>query len=289
MPAGRGGALVKRGGRGYPAGVRIVQIDREPLHVLAYLDAAPRGGSQTRELPLLRARVDELPAQLDALLVTSDLQGRAALNEAGGALRLLGEALAEEYATLAELDAVPDPAFTGVVLAGDLYAAPAADRLGATGDVRDVWRAFAARFRWVAGVAGNHDLFGKPTDQARFAREPGVHLLDGREVELDDLRIAGVGGICGRSGKPNRRPPDEFVAAVRRLLPARPHLLVLHEGPDAGPRRFGNPDVRDAVDGRDTLVICGHSHWHDPLAELPGRTQVLNVDARAVLLERADL
>src|SRR5687767_5383637 len=39
---------------GYRAGVRIVNIDREPLHTLAYLDAAPRGGSQTRELPLLR-------------------------------------------------------------------------------------------------------------------------------------------------------------------------------------------------------------------------------------------
>ncbi|MCY1058697.1 metallophosphoesterase [Nannocystis sp. SCPEA4] len=268
--------------------MRIVHIDSEPLHTLAYLDAAPGGGSQTRELPLLRARVDQLPAQLDALLVTSDLQGRAALAEADGALRLLGEVLAEEYVALADLDLAPDPAFTGVVLAGDLFAAPAADHLGATGDVRDVWRAFAARFRWVSGVAGNHDLFGKPIEQARFVREPGIHLLDGRQVELDDLRVAGVGGICGRSGKPNRRPPDEFVAAIRRLLPARPHLLVLHEGPEGGPRQRGNPDVRDAVDGRGALVVCGHCHWHDPLAELPGGAQVLNVDARAVLLERAD-
>lgn len=268
--------------------MRIVQLDREPLHTLAYLDAAPGGGSQTRQLPLLRGRVDHLPAQLDALLVTSDLQGRAALAEADGALRLLGEALAEEYLTLADLDLVPTPAFTGVVLAGDLFAAPGADRMGATGDVRDVWRAFAARFRWVAGVAGNHDLFGKPSEQTRFAREPGIHLLDGRQVELDDLRIAGVGGICGRSGKVNRRPPDEFVAAIRRVLPAHPHLLVLHEGPDAGPRQLGNPDVRGAVDGRGALVVCGHCHWHEPLAELPGGTQVLNVDARVVLLERAD-
>jgi hypothetical protein len=35
-----------------------------------------------------------------------------------------------------------------------------------------------------------------------------------------------------------------------------------------------------------TLVICGHSHWDEPLAELPGGAQVLNVDGRAVLLRR---
>lgn len=273
---------------GYPAGVRIVQIDREPLHTLAYLSAAQRGGSETRELPLLRARVDELPAQLDALLVTSDLQGRAALAEAGGALRLLGERLAEDYVELAALDLVPDPADTGVLLAGDLYAAPAADRMGATGDVRDVWRAFAARFRWVAGVAGNHDLFGRPAEQARFADEPGIHLLDGDHVELDDLRFAGVGGICGQAGKPNRRPAQKFVAAIRQLHAARPHVLLLHEGPSGGPRQHGNAEVREALESRGALVVCGHCHWHDPLAELPSGRQILNVDGRAVLLVRAD-
>lgn len=268
--------------------MRVLQIDPEPLHTLVYADAAPGGGTQARTLPILRGRVDHLPAQLDALLVASDLQGRARLAEAGGSMRLLGEALAEEYATLAELDQVPDPAVTGVLLAGDLYAAPAADRMGATGDVRDVWRAFAARFRWVAGVAGNHDLFGNPSEQARFRREPGVHLLDGDSVTLDDLRLAGVGGICGRPGKPNRRAPEEFVAAVRQLLPARPHVLLLHEGPGGDEGQRGNPDVRTAVAQRPVLVICGHVHWHSPLCELPGGGQILNADARALVLERTD-
>lgn len=268
--------------------MRLLHIDREPFHTLEYADAAPRGGTQTRTLPFLRARVDTLPQQLDALLVTSDLQGRARLTEAGGAMHLLGEALAEEYATLADLDLVPAPAFTGVLLAGDLYAAPGADKMGATGDVRDAWRAFAARFRWVAGVAGNHDLFGKPNELARFRREPGIFLLDGDAVTLDDLRLAGVGGICGRPGKPNRRAPEQFVAAVRELLPARPHVLLLHEGPEGEPGQRGNAEVRAAVAGKPGLVVCGHCHWHQPLCELPGGGQILNVDARAVLLERAD-
>lgn len=268
--------------------MRVIEIEATPLHVFDYVDAAPGGGSRRRELAIVRGRAEGLPPELDALLVTSDLQGRARLASAGGALHLLGEALAEELVTLAECDVVPPPAFTGVLLAGDLYAAPGADRMGATGDVRPVWRAFAGSFRWVAGVAGNHDLFGPAGEQGRFAREPGVHLLDGTNTTLDGLRVAGVGGICGDNGKPNRRPRAAFVQAVRRVLATRPHVLVLHEGPDGGePSLRGNPEVRAVVDGRQVLVVCGHVHWPRPLAELPGGAHVLNVDARALLLERA--
>lgn len=266
--------------------MRVLEIDSEPFHELEYLDAAPRGGSQLRTLPLLRGRAEGLPPEIDALLVTSDLQGRARAGD--GTLRLLGEALAAEYAALAELEQVPPPAFTGVVLAGDLYAAPGADRMGATGDVREVWRAFAGGFRWVTGVAGNHDLFGGTQDHSRFCREPAIHLLDGRTAALDGLRISGVGGICGNNGKPNRRAPEDFVAAVRQCLAGRPHLLVLHEGPDGGePALRGNPEVRAAVAGSKVVVVCGHVHWDRPLVTLAGGAQVLNVDARAVLLERA--
>lgn len=266
--------------------MRIVDLDAEPLHVLEYLDAAPGGGSQRRALPIHRGRAEGLPRGLDALVITSDLQGR----ERGPGdfpLRLVGEALVDELRALAELEVIPALGRCGAILAGDLYAAPKADKMGATGDVRSVWRAFAGAFRWVAGVAGNHDLFGDRGEQARFAGEPDLHLLDGAAVHLDDLRIAGVGGICGRNGKPNRRPPADFLAAIQGLLHARPDLLVLHEGPDGGPRRRGNPEVRALVAGKRSLVICGHAHWHEPLAELEGGAQVLNVDARAVVLEAA--
>ncbi len=268
--------------------MRIVEIEEVPLHRIDYADAAPGGGTQRRALDLVRARVEGLPPQLDALLVTADLQGRAHLASAGGSMHLLGEVLAEEYTALAELDVVPPPSHTGVLLAGDLYAAPGADRMGATGDVRPVWDAFAAGFRWVAGVAGNHDLFGGAQEMSRFCRQAGVNLLDGASAELDDLRVAGVGGICGNPGKPNRRPPEEFVAAIRRALVAKAQVLVLHEGPDGQtPGQRGNPALRAALAGRRLLVICGHVHWDSPLAELPGGTQVLNVDARALVLERA--
>jgi Icc protein len=268
--------------------LRVVQIAEEPVHELEYLDAAPGGGTQLRRLPIFRGTAEGLPPGLDALLVTSDLQGRARLASAGGASHLLGEVLAEEYAALGELETVPAAAFTGVILAGDLYAAPGADRMGATGDVRNVWRAFAAGFRWVTGVAGNHDLFGNSQERSRFERESGVHLLDGNSVVLDGLRVGGVGGICGNPKKENRRELEAFVRTVQQVLMNRPHALVLHEGPDGGkPGLRGNAVVRAAVEDRKALVICGHCHWPEPLVTLAGGAQVLNVDARAVVLEPA--
>lgn len=268
--------------------MRIVELDAEPLHVLDYVDAAPGRGTQLRPLPILRGRAEGLPSALDALVLTSDLQGRAATRGADAEVApLVGVALVDELATLAELEVIPPLARMGAFLAGDLYAAPRADKMGATGDVREVWRAFAAGFRWVAGVAGNHDLFGGPGEQTRFAGEPGINLLDGVTVTLDALRIAGVGGICGRPGKPNRRPPEAFEAAVAGLLQARPDVLLLHEGPDDGAAGLGNPRLRRLVENQRALVVCGHAHWHAPLAELAGGAQVLNVDARVLILEPA--
>ena len=75
---------------------------------------------------------------------------------------------------------------------------------------------------------------------------------------------------------------------MRRALAGRPHVLVLHEGPDGDePGLRGNPEVRAAVAGSKVVVVCGHVHWDRPLVGLAGGAQVLNVDARAVLLERA--
>lgn len=270
-----------------PVIMRVTNIELEPIHQITYRNAA--GGGMTRPglLPILRGKVADLPGTLEALLLTSDLQGRAEQADAYGTRRLLGEVLVDEYLALAVAGQVPSPANTGALLAGDLFAAPNADRLGATGDVRAVWRAFAKDFRWVAGVAGNHDTFGSPAETSSFCREPGVHLLDGNAVELDEVRVAGVGGICGNPARPNRRTVDDFIAAIRKAERGHPHVLVLHEGPDGGAGQRGNAMVHGMIADRKYLVVCGHVYWPSPLYEFPSGSQVVNCDSRVLLLERA--
>lgn len=115
-----------------------------------------------------------------------------------------------------------------------------------------------------------------------------MHLLDGQVVEQGGLRIGGVGGIVGDPARPERRPLEDFLDAVLAVLAEGPHVLVLHEGPPGlGRRQPGLQDLEALVAEAGVLTVCGHRHWPTPLAQLEGG-QVLNVDARAVLLRPAE-
>lgn len=230
-------------------------------------------------LPVVRGAVTALDAELDAIVACSDLQG--VVRDASGATRLLGIAIAEVLEELAVDGIIPPAARTGVILAGDLYSVPAADRRGGHGDVADVWHAFADRFAWVAGVAGNHD----DVDHVPLLG-PRVHLLDGDRVELGGIRIGGVGKIIGNPHKRGRRDEHAQLARLDRAIDGGLDLLVVHEGPpgDPGLRQRGNATIRDVIDaGGVPLTICGHEHWHDALA-VTAHGQILNVDARCVVL-----
>lgn len=267
--------------------MRILELDRKPLHRLRYTNAAKRGGVETSTLEVLRAKVDSLPEGVQGLLATSDLQGVVAPWELGGETCLLGEHLPEALSDLSSHGRFPHPATLGAVLAGDLYSAPAGDERGATGDVRSVWQAFASCFSWVVGVAGNHDLFGSGREQRRFAAEPNVHLLDGAAVLMGQTRIGGVGYIIGDPAKPGRRHHEDYMAAVELVLEQRPELLVLHSGPPGDRTQRGVSEIRDALlEAAPLLVVCGHTDWENPLHELANGSQILNVHARAVLLSQ---
>lgn len=233
-----------------------------------YLNASPRGRAEAARLPIIVAPIDRLADELDAIIVTSDLQGM--LRHA-----LLGIRVAEHLEELA----LARPERTGVILAGDLYCVPTVNKRGGFGPVVEVWRAFAERFAWVAGVAGNHD------DIAGVAQLDRVHLLDGDTVELDGITIGGVGGIMSNKQKPGRRPEDDQLALVTRVLDRAVDILVLHEGPSGGDRQPGSDLLRAAIDATAVpLVICGHEHWTEPLARREPHGQILNVDTRVVVL-----
>lgn len=269
--------------------MRVHSIRSERLPGLWHLSAAPGGGVESIELPILTAEVDRLPGQLAGLLLAADLQGMAPVATLDGASDLLGIALADHMVQLADAGEAPPASELGVLLAGDLFSAPQADKRGATGDVRPVWLAFRSEMRWVAGVAGNHDLFGKDGERQRFASQQGIYWIDGQVVEVDGLRIGGVGGIIGTSGKPGRREEEDFLSVLESVLAQRPEILVLHQGPSGpGDGQSGHESVKAALEARSDgpLVICGHVHWPQPLAELRSGVQVLNVDGTALVLQR---
>lgn len=169
--------------------MRITAIDPTPLHTLAYRTAAPGGSVLHTSFPLYGATVDWLPDGCQALVLCSDLQGivDVATPEGDVASCLLGEALAEELALLAELGSIPPATAVGVLLCGDLYVRPALDARGGLGDVRPVWRAFARHFRaWSALLA----------------------LLSERQTRADPAEAVGQGFNSRRESTPMvvRRP-----------------------------------------------------------------------------------
>jgi hypothetical protein len=263
--------------------MRIVSLSDEVVHQIQYVLCASGGHPTTVTLDVTTGSGTGLPDDLDALLITSDLQGREAHSPTWPP-RLLGEVLADDLTPLSELGVVPPPARLGVMLAGDFWADPASQSRGGLGDVTEVWRAFRRAARWAAGVAGNHDKF--QADYPLKDRQ-GCYLLDGRCVSLDGLAVGGIGGIVGNSARPNRRSQQDYLDLLEEVLRQSPAVVVLHNGPDVPGAGEGLALIREVLLAfPPTLVVCGHCHWRRPLQELANGTQVLNVDGRAVLLRR---
>jgi 3',5'-cyclic-AMP phosphodiesterase len=264
--------------------MKILKLDEKPFHRLRFLNAAKGGGTESQTLPFLRGVVDRLPDDIDALILTSDLQGVVPF---GNTTRLLGEEVASLYPDLAKQNGFPSPDRTGVLLAGDLYAAPQGDKRGASGDVRSVWLAFADLFQWVVGVEGNHDRFGTAMERSALMKHPNIHLLDYGTVQFDTLRIGGVSGIMGDPQKPGRRDESTFLSALQLVQARHPEILILHQGPRGRVDQRGDEQVtQHLTPASDLLTVCGHVHWTDPLAELNPTNQVINVDSRVVVLTR---
>jgi 3',5'-cyclic-AMP phosphodiesterase len=270
--------------------MRIIKIEEAPLVELPYLNAS-RGGSGFNEesLSVLVGTVDRLPKGVDALVVTSDLQGREHFQfQSGPTLRLLGEWLPK---VLREsiLPLIGQPVEkVGVLLCGDFYTVPNLDKRGGSGDVTSVWNEFGDHFTWVAGVAGNHDTFGASGSEPPKFRSH-LHFLDCNRKTICGLDIAGISGIIGDPKRAWRKSAESFERFLH-LLASRPcDILLMHDGPDVAEHGYnGTPSIREALKHLDRpLVIRGHTHWDQPMAELQNGLQVLNVDSRVVLLTPA--
>jgi 3',5'-cyclic-AMP phosphodiesterase len=259
-----------------------ITVNPNPVQEILFLSAGARGKAETARLPILRATAPRLPTGIDALLLASDLQGVAPSWHGSGESVLLGESLASTLVDLA--DSIPELHALGVVLCGDLFSAPDAQKRGATGDVTQVWAAFSSIAHWVVGVQGNHDTFSRS-----MGRLANCTLLDGNIVSLGGMRFGGVGLIAGHTEKTGRRAESYQSEAITRVSREGPDFLLLHEGPPGNGTQPGSAHVREAIVREFTgTLIVGHCHWEDPVLDETVARQVgfemLNVDARAIIV-----
>ncbi|MEU4240898.1 metallophosphoesterase [Actinoplanes sp. NPDC026619] len=262
--------------------MRLVSTRPQRLATVPYRAAGPGGVPQNVQLGVERLPVEKLPAGCDAVLATGDLQG-VAPSPLGGNPVLLGIALADYLGVWADSGLLPPAGRVGVLLTGDLYSAPGADRRGASGAVLDVWLAFAAAgCPMVLGVAGNHDEV-TAAEVTEFG--PDVALLDGDRRGFGGITVAGISGIIGDPGRALRRMEKDFLTTVEKLTAPAPDVLLLHEGP-TGDRagQLGRATIRTALERRapPALTLCGHVHWDEPVATV-GDGHIVNVDARAIV------
>lgn len=267
--------------------MKITEFQTNPVATFRFLNSG-RGPGQYYEdrLPVHHGRVDRLPEGISALVVTSDLQGRELFQDANsGPPRLLGEVVPQWLASevLPSLG-INDCDSVAALLAGDFYTVPALDKRGGTGDVTSVWHAFRDQFTWVAGVPGNHDLFSAAGNAKPQFSAP-LHFIDGDVVEIQGLRIGGIGGIIGNPSRPQRRSETDYLDTLNRVLNQSPDVLLMHEGPNGVlSSQRGMPQLHSVLEMHSPrLIIRGHAHWDEPFAECLHGSQILNVDARIVV------
>ncbi|MEM7011256.1 MAG: hypothetical protein AAF585_07205 [Verrucomicrobiota bacterium] len=251
----------------------------------------PGGGKIERiKVPFYHGEAEFAESDLDGLLVTGDLQFYDRKDVPEKDRILMGYIVSQEIAELCDAALLPPRDKIAAILTGDMYAIPSLLERGGLGDVDDVWLQFADDFRWVAGVAGNHDYFsGKAEFSGTLLRESNIYPLDGDLIEVDGLKIGGISGISGNPSKAWRYADAEFITNFKQLCFESIDIMILHQGPIGqvrGQRGFGliNELIRGAK-SPPALVTFGHCWWPDPVSDEGGAT-LLNVDGGVVLLTR---
>ena len=261
--------------------MRLTGIEPTPFHSLPYWTSGPGKTPYQRGLPFFHAKAEGLPDGIESLVLLSDLQGREYLSvNLEGTERLLGEAVAEELSLLKGLGEIPG--ISAILICGDLYDYPDCRKPGGTGPVETVLLSLSEVSEEVIAVLGNHDTLDSQTQLPSK-----ISVLDGKVITTNfGLRIGGLGGIIGDPKRHNRRDEDTFLRHMKLCTQKRPHILMLHQGPEDKERgREGNPAITQSLEKSFSgLTLFGHTHWPDcPLIWI-GDGQVLNLDARVVVI-----
>ena len=234
----------------------ITDIEKEPIESIPFL-TIPQNSIEPFEfnLPIYKGKINGLPKNIDAIIVTSDLQGVVNLKEEH---TLLGEVLAEHLKLIFDIYfPTIDKEKTIVFLCGDLYADLI--KRGQSGNPINVWKKFASIFGWTIGIAGNHDKFDNIDDLMIIKN---IKFLKNEIFEIDGLKIGGLSGIIGRSDKNFRMQETDYLKALTNLLNKKPNILLTHLSPQILEKDLqGEEKVTTILEnGNRTTLFCGHSH-----------------------------
>ncbi|TCM59885.1 calcineurin-like phosphoesterase family protein [Acinetobacter calcoaceticus] len=263
--------------------LRIIKTDPNPIEYIEYL-TIPHGGvtAQKFQLPIYKGEIAGLPASVDSIVVSSDLQGICTF--ANDQTLLLGEVVAESLPLIYQLY-FPQRKIekSWAFLCGDLYANLV--KRGSSGNPIKVWQAFASVFQQVIGIAGNHDDFGDELNQLREIEN--IHFLENDLLCIDHLKIAGLSGIIGRADKNFRLSESKYLNAFEQLLKQQAAIVLTHLSPHIAEQHFlGEPKLIDILEKySESLLFCGHSHWDtSQVVDLKNNIQVLNADSKVFIL-----
>ncbi len=260
--------------------LRLEKIDALPFESIQYY-TIPSGEieAESFSLPIYSGIIRNLPAAIDAIIVTSDLQGVVKVKEE---YLLLGEYLADSLKTILELYySKIDKEKVLVLLCGDLYTSLI--KRGDSGDPSEVWKRFSSIFGNVIGIAGNHDCF--ENESASLNENDNVCFLENGIVKFHGLTIAGLSGIIGRKDKNYRMSEPDYLKALSELMKKDPDILLTHLSPEA--KGFqGEPKMSSLLErSSSTTLFCGHSHWetNQPVF-LKNGTGIINSDSKVFIL-----
>ena len=211
----------------------------------------------------------------------SDLQGRELNYTTHQPSRLLGFRVIDELQKQIAEGKLPSFKSMGIVIAGDLYSDPQANKRGASGYVYDVWEYCAQHAKWVVGVPGNHDFFSpkKPEKIPRHSTD-NITILDENKCTYDEINFAGIAGVAGRSFKPWRKKATKRAKILQQLIAKPTNMLILHEC--ATHNDLEVEKVLKIKQKNYPLIVYGHRHRTIALHNI-GNFQLLNLDGRVVI------
>ena len=259
----------------------ITDIEKEPIERISFL-TIPQNSLKPSEysLPIYKGKIKGFSQDINAIVVTSDLQGVVIQNDEN---ILLGEVLADNLKLIfdiyfPEIDRKRTIAF----LCGDLYSDLI--KRGQSGDPIKVWKKFASVFGQTIGIAGNHDKFKNIEDLYKIRN---TKLLINDIFEIEGLKIGGLSGIIGRTDKNFRLQETDYLKALSNLLSKKPNILLTHLSPQILDENLqGEENITKILEnGNITTLFCGHSNWnYNKTYDMKNKTQILNTDTKVFIL-----